>query len=401
MMKLKSFSPWEEGFFDDPYPFFDRLRENEPVHWSDAFDGWVITSYDLVKEVSMSNLFSSDKLNLLFNRLSLEQQEALEPILENMRYWAIMLDGDDHKRIRSVLNKTFTSSFSERMRNRTEEICDELIAKMAKKESFDLVADFAYPLPATLIAWILGVPKDRVEWFKVISGDISKVFNLASNPDPECAKRCLIAVHEITMFLKDVLAQPNEIVEDSLTKSLIESGLSENEIISTLTLMLVAGHETTTQLIVNGIYTLLGHPEEKIKLTNDFSLIENAVEEILRYESPVQNLARVATADYVLGGVKINKGQKLVPFINAANRDPYIFKDPNLFQIDRSPNKHLAFGIGKHLCTGAHLARMEGAISIKKLLEAFPTLRFDHNDQVVKWQRNVAFRQMESLMLKA
>ena len=108
-MKLKSFSPWEEGFFDDPYPFFDRLRENEPVHWSDAFDGWVITSYDLVKEVSMSNLFSSDKLNLLFNRLSLEQQEALEPILENMRYWAIMLDGDDHKRIRSVLNKTFTS----------------------------------------------------------------------------------------------------------------------------------------------------------------------------------------------------------------------------------------------------------------------------------------------------
>ena len=156
-MKLQSFSPWEGDFFDNPYPHFDRLRENEPVHWSDAFDGWVITSYDLVKEVSMSNVFSSDKLNLLFNRLSAEQQEAMSPMLENMRYWAIMLDGNAHKRIRTVLNKTFTAAFSESMRGRIEEICDELIAEMQKKDSFDLVEDFAYPLPATLIAWVIGV----------------------------------------------------------------------------------------------------------------------------------------------------------------------------------------------------------------------------------------------------
>ncbi|MDD7984336.1 cytochrome P450 [Lentisphaera marina] len=399
-MKLKSFSPWEDGFFDNPYPHFARLRESEPVHWSDAFDGWVITSYDLVKEVAISNLFSSDKLNLLFNRLSSAQQEAMSPMLENMRYWAIMLDGDAHKRIRTVLNKTFTASFSEGMRQRIEEICDGLIAEMQKKDSFDLVEDFAYPLPAILIASILGVPEDKVEWFKGVSGDISKVFNLASNPDPECAKKCLVAVMEITNFLKGILSKPEDLIEGTLAKSLVDSGLSENEIISTLTLMLVAGHETTTQLIVNGIYTLLNHPKEKESLINDFSLIESAVEEVLRYESPVQNIARVATSDYVLGGVEIKQGQKLVPFVNAANRDPKVFKNPDEFKIDRSPNKHLAFGFGKHLCTGAYLARMEGAISIKKLLQAFPNLRFAQEGQEVKWQRNVAFRQMESLMLK-
>ena len=401
MMKLQSFSPWEEGFFDNPYPFFDRLRENEPVHWSDAFDGWVITSYDLVKEVSMSNVFSSDKLNLLFNRLSAEQQEAMSPMLENMRYWAIMLDGNAHKRIRTVLNKTFTAAFSESMRGRIEEICDELIAEMQKKDSFDLVEDFAYPLPATLIAWVIGVPEDKVEWFKGVSGDIGKVFNLASNPDPECAKKCLRAVMEITAFLKDILSKPEALAEGTLAKSLVDSDLNEKEIISTMTLMLVAGHETTTQLIVNAIYTLLRHPQEKQKLTSDYSLSESAIEEVLRYESPVQNLARVATEDYILGGVKIKKGQKLVPFVNAANRDAKAFEEPDEFQIHRSPNKHLAFGFGKHLCSGAYLARMEGAVSVKKLLQAFPDLRFADEKQEVEWVRNVAFRQMESLMLKA
>ncbi|WDE98059.1 cytochrome P450 [Lentisphaera profundi] len=400
-MKLESFNPWKGDFFDNPYPHFDKLRANEPVHWSEAFDGWVITSYELVKEVAMSSVFSSDKLNLLFNRLSPEQQKAMSPILENMRYWAIMLDGDDHKRIRTVLNKTFTTSFSESMRRRIEEICDELIAEMAKKDEFDLVTDFAYPFPATLIAWILGVPDDKVDWFKAVSGDLSQVFNLASNPDPECAKRCLVAAVEITEFLKKLLATPELLLEGSLAKSLFDSGLSEKEIISTLTLMLVAGHETTTQLIVNGIYTLLRHPNEKEKLMMDFSLIDSAVEEILRFESPVQNLARVATADYILGGVTIKKGQKVVPFINAANRDPQVFDHPSEFRIDRSPNKHLSFGFGKHLCTGAYLARMEGAISLEKLLKAFPHLRFAQKDQVVSWQKHVAFRQMESLILKA
>ena len=396
-----SFNPWEGDFFQNPYPYFDRLREKDPIHWSEAFDGWVLTSYDLVKEVVLkANIFSSDKLKFLFNRLDEPAKAAMEPLFNNMKHWAIMLDGDEHRRIRNELNKTFNSTLGSGMAKIVESVTEQLLDDLEDKLEFDLIEEFAYPLPALVIAEILGVPKEKTAWFKDLSTDISKVFNLASNPDPECAAKCLKACVQIEAFLKASLDNKDQLDDNSLFYRLSQSELTEQEIISTLTLMLVAGHETTTQLIANSVYCLLTNPKQKELFIKDFSLASNLVEESLRFESPVQNLARVTMEDYELDGVLIKQGQKVVPFVNAANRDPQVFEEPNKFDILRKDNRHLAFGVGKHLCTGASLARIEGIIALEMLFKRFPKLEFADQDQRVIWVKSVAFRQLETLVLK-
>ena len=399
-MSYYSFNPWEGDFFQNPYPYFAKLRENEPIHWSDAFDGWVITTYDHVKEVALkTNIFSSHKLKFLFNRLDENAKQAMAPLINNMEHWAIMLDGEKHRRIRSELNKTFNANLGVDMQKIIVEVTASLLNNLEQKEEFDLIEDFAYPLPALVIAGILGVPKEKTAWFKDLSTDISKVFNLASNPDPKCAEKCLKACVQIEIFLKESLKNKELLDDSSLLYKLYASNLSEKEIISTLTLMLVAGHETTTQLIANGVYCLLKNPSQLKLFLSDYTLVKDLVEETLRFESPVQNLARVAIEDYQLDQVLIKKGQKVVPFVNAANRDPKVFDRPDEFDISRKDNRHLAFGIGKHLCSGASLARVEGEIALEMLFKRFPNLKFKSDNGNVTWVKSVAFRQLESLWL--
>ena len=385
--------------FNNPYPVLKQLQQTESVHWSEVFQGWIVTSYDLVKQCCVSPDLSSKKLDFLFNRLSDEMKLLMKPVIDNLKHWAIMIDGDEHREIRPLLNKAFSPSLSLMMEPFIQECSKELIGDIDFSQEFDLVEKLSYPLPALVIAKMLGIPSEKITWFKGVSRDISNLFNLASKPDVGCAQAGLKAIKELDEVLAEIIQQRKKVPQDDFISTIIsdkENPLNQEKLISTLTLLLIAGHETTTNLISNGVWLLANHPEQLAELRTNPDLIESAVEEILRYESPVQNLARVVVEDFELGGKLIRKGEKVVPFLNAANRDPEVFEDPDAFNIHRKPNRHLSFGFGKHLCVGAHLARLEMKIVLQNFLEATRSVELSAD---AEWAQIVAFRKMSSLKI--
>ena len=393
-----SFNPWEGNYFEDPYRVLNALREEEAVHWSEAFQGWIVTSYEHVKFCTLSPALSSKKLDFLFSRLSPEMRAFMKPVIDNLEHWAIMMDGDEHKEVRQVLNKAFSPKLNHKMEAYIRQTTKELLDKVDFDHEFDLVEGLSYPLPAMVIAKMLGVPNEKLEWFKSVSEDISKLFNLASKPDIDCAKRGLLAINELTEVLNEIVNDRRINPQDDFISEILRGGsLIDQKIISTLTLLLIAGHETTGNLISNGIYEFIKNPDQLKKLELNPELIDSAIEEVLRYEGPVQNLARIAVEDFELGDKLIKKGDKVVPFLNAANRDPQVFENPNEFNISRESNRHLAFGFGKHLCVGANLARLEAKIAYEYFFEKLAGRQVDAR---VAWVELVAFRQMEFLKLR-
>ena len=394
-----SFNPWEGDYFNNPYPILKQLQQSESVHWSEVFQGWIVTSYDLVKQCCVSPDLSSKKLDFLFNRLSDEMKFLMKPVIDNLKHWAIMVDGDEHREIRPLLNKAFSPNLSLMMEPFIQECSKELINYIDFTREFDLVEKLSYPLPALVIAKMFGVPSEKIDWFKGVSRDISNLFNLASKPDIHCAQQGLKAINELDKVLAEIIQQRRTVPQEDFISKIVcdkENRLDQQKLISTLTLLLIAGHETTTNLISNGVWLLANHPDQLDDLRRNPDLIESAVEEILRYESPVQNLARVALSDFDLGGMLIRKGDKVVPFLNAANRDPQAFEDPDTFDIRRKSNRHLSFGFGKHLCVGSHLARLEMKIVLQNLLGRLADSSVSAD---AEWAQIVAFRQMSSLKI--
>ena len=311
-----------------------------------------------------------------------------------------MIDGDEHREIRPLLNKAFSPNLSQMMEPFIQECSKKLINDIDFSQEFNLVEKLSYPLPALVIAKMLGIPAEKITWFKGVSRDISNLFNLASKPDLNCAKQGLKAINELNAVLTEIIAQRRDMPQDDFISTIVsdkENSLEQEKLISTLTLLLIAGHETTTNLISNGVWLLVNHPDQLADLRGDPDLLESAVEEILRYESPVQNLARVALEDFELGGKMIRKGDKVVPFLNAANRDPEAFGAPDEFDIKRKSNRHLSFGFGKHLCVGAHLARLEVKLVLQKFLDASTGIDLSAD---AEWAQIVAFRQMSSLKIR-
>jgi pimeloyl-[acyl-carrier protein] synthase len=399
MMVTLEYNPFAPEVHADPYPVYARLRSEDPVHWSDLMESWVLTRYRDVVAVLDSDRFSAERrrANNRFARELAARQEEIGPVGRV----TTMLTADPplHTRLRGLVNKAFTPRAVERLRPRIQEIVDELLDAVAGSGRMDVIADLAYPLPVIVIAEMLGVSPDDRAQFKRWSTDIAATTGgpLMGADVLQRADQSAIALAE---YFERVIAERRREPRDDLLSGLIaaeEQGqvLSDEELLATCILLLVAGNETTTTLIGNGVLALLRHPEQMRILRDDPSLIRSAVEEILRYDPPVQGTGRVALADTEIGGKRIEKGQLLLTLLAAANRDPEQFPNPDELDVTRSENRHLAFGYGIHFCLGAPLARLEGQIAINGLLRRLPEPRLATDD--LQWGGSFILRGLKSL----
>jgi pimeloyl-[acyl-carrier protein] synthase len=380
----------------DPHALYSALREHSPVHWDPYMHAWVVTGYQEVITVLMN--YSADRTPppAYLDQLGLS---LMKPFAEVMLQQMMFMDGAMHLRLRSICAAAFTPRRVEEMRAVIESIANELINKVIASGRMDMIADFANPLPAIVTAKLLGVPVEDHEQLHAWVIDLAEVLgNFQHHPD---------RVAEIVQSLEDLksyVAARMEEQRNCPTRGLIYSlmtaeveghRLSDEEVIANTIITLIGGHETTTNLIASGFLTLLRDPENLQQLRNRPEMAGSAVEELLRFESPVQHTARIAPADMLLGGKTIPKGSRVVAVLAAANRDPNRFSDPNRLDLLRPDNRHVAFGWAAHFCFGAPLARMEGQIAFDALLRRLsrPALL----DQKLNWRENAGLRGLTAL----
>ena len=367
------FNPMAPEFVADPYPTYHRLRAEDPVHKS-PLGFWVLTRYDDVIAVLRDHRFAKEAIAAyVAQKLGVELTAGIG---------ISMLDRDppDHTRLRSLVSKAFTPRVVEGLRPRIQEIVDELLDRAEDRGAMDLIEDFAYPIPVIVICEMLGVPVEDHERFRGWSLDLARGLDAAMlGPQSEVAQRAMTSRRALSEYFRELIAVRRDAPRADLLSALIaaeEAGdkLSEHELLATCILILVAGHETTVNLLGNGTLALLRHPDQLRLLRDNPGMIGGAVEELLRYDGPVQRTARVPSVDAVVAGHKIEAGEMVMPFIGAADRDPAQFADPDRLDLTRADNRHVAFGMGIHFCLGAPLARLEGQLAINALVHRFPKL---------------------------
>ncbi len=366
------FNPIDPEFVADPYPTYHRLRAEEPVYHS-PLGFWVLTRYeDVVASLRDPRLAKEAIATFVAERL------GITPIGIGLS----MLDRDppDHTRLRGLVSKAFTPRVVEVLRPHIQQIVDGLLDGVESRGEMDLIEDFAYPLPVIVICEMLGVPVEDRDRFKSWGLDIARGLDaVLLGPESEVVKRSTTSRMALANYFRDLIARRRAEPRADMLTDLIaaeEAGdkLTENELLATCILLLVAGHETTVNLIGNGSLALLRHPDQLQRLRDNPGLIGTAVEELLRFDGPVQRTARIPSEDITIGGKLIPKGDMVMPFIGAADRDPAQFPEPDRLDIGRGDNRHIAFGWGIHFCLGAPLARVEGQIAINTLVRRLPKL---------------------------
>jgi hypothetical protein len=382
----------------DPYPLYARLRAESPVHWDSLLHVWVVTRYDdvvrVLKEFSAQRTPSPEQLTAL-------GLEGLNPIAAVMVRQMLFMDPPAHTRIRNLASAAFTPRKVDALRVHIREIARRLIAEAAAKGTFDVIEDLAGPLPCIVTAEMLGVPTSDHRQLKVWSQDFAEMLgNFAHNPDH--VPRILRSTEEMTAYFRSAMRK-DRLRPDGLLNSLAGAEidgdrLSEDEVIANCIVTMVGGQETTTNLIANGILSLIRNPSELAKLRARPELVPSGVEELLRYESPSQHTGRLAPADTEIGGKLIRKRQAVMAVMAAANRDPARFPEPDRLDVERKENRHLAFGWGAHFCFGAPLARIEGQIVFDELIRAFPTWELGPGPLV--WRSNLGLRGLTSLRVR-
>jgi len=381
----------------DPYPLYCRLRTEDPVHWDSFLHAWVVTRYPDV--IRVLHHFSANRTPTP-EQLSRMNLSALNPIAKVMVRQMLFLDPPDHTRLRTLASAAFTPARVERLRSHIQDIADSLIDGLISRGSMDLVADFAAPLPAIVTAEMLGVPVADHAKLKDWSADFAEMLgNFQHNPDR--FPRVLSSVESMGAYFRAAMKEQREHPRDGLIHAMMAaevdgSKLSEEEIVANLIVTMVGGQETTTNLIGNGMLTLLRNRSEMERLRSDSSLVISAVEELLRYESPSQHTARLAPEDVEMGGKQIRKRQAVIAVMGAANRDPERFPDPDRLDLSRPDNRHVAFGWAAHFCFGAPLARIEGQIAFETLLRRLPDLALEPNKPLA-WRHNLGLRGLTAL----
>ncbi|SCW65698.1 hypothetical protein SAMN04487970_102526 [Paenibacillus tianmuensis] len=387
--------------------FYKRLAgQQEPLYRLDDFFGmggaWVAFRHDDVATILKDPRFVKDMRKFAPSQVQRESDQEIASASKFMEWTKrmpnmLMADPPDHTRLRRLASKAFTPRKIEDMRPRIQQIADELLDAVQERGRMDLIADFAYPLPITVISEMLGIPaadRDRFrEW-------IRKFWN-ASLDDPNQADTVGEVLDEFTEYFKALLAEKRAHPGNDVTSGLLQAHdkgdqLSENELLSTIWLLMLAGHETTVNLIGNGTLALLQHPEQMRLLRSDPSLLPSAVEELLRYAGPVMIASRFASEDIIMHGKEIRKGEMVLVSLAGANRDPHQFSNPEALDITREENEHLAFGKGIHQCMGAPLARLKGQIVFGTLLQRLPHLRLAVAPEQLTYHRNT-MRSLTSL----
>jgi len=380
----------------DPYPLYRRLRESDPVAWDPFLHAWVVTNYAGV--LTVLHKFSADRTPTP-EQLAAMGLKSLEPVAEVMVRQMLFMDAPAHTRLRGLCSSAFTSRRVDHLRPHIQEIADGLIDQVFAQGRMDVIADFAAPLPAIVTAELLGVPTSDHQQLKDWSADFAEMLgNFQHNPDR--VTRVLRTVDEMTRYFRAAIREQERNPRNGLVQLLVDaseggSRLSEDEVIANIIVTMVGGQETTTNLIGNGLLTLIRNPGALAQLRDDPSIIEPAVEELLRYESPSQHTARLAPDDLVLGDKHIKRRDAVMAVMAAANRDPARFPDPDRLDLTRKDNRHVAFGWAAHFCFGAPLARIEGQVAFSTLLRRLPNVALEPGPLV--WRENLGLRGLTTL----
>ena len=404
MATSQKYDLYSSDFRETTHETYARMREHDPVFCQPGLDGetpiWFVTRYDDVVAV-----LQDDRRFVLDPALALTAEElagleAASPLPRDDRVNTNLLakDGDDHRRLRRLVAKAFTPRIVEQLRPRVQEIADELLERVVDRGRMDLVDDYAFPLPITVIAELLGIPVEDQDRFRTWSN----TFVLPPITE-ELQQQFLAHTEEFVAYLDELFAARRADPREDLVTALVqaeEAGdhLSENELYSMVVLLIVAGHETTVSLITNAVLALLSNPTALEAVRADPSLMPGAVEELLRYDSPVERtITRWVAADVDLGGRTMARGDLVIAVIGSANRDPERFPDADVLDLEREDVKHVGFGRGSHYCLGAPLARIEADIALRTLFARMPGLRLAIEKDDLYWRPIPLFRSLASL----
>lgn len=383
----------------NPYPLYRKLRSEDPVHWDRFLHTWVVTRYPDVLNVLHS--FSAERTPTP-EQLTAMGLSGLNAIAKVMVKQMLFMDAPAHTRLRGLASVAFTPQKVRVLKGHIQEIADNLLDRVQARGQMDMIADFAAPLPAIVTAEMLGVPTEDHSDLKRWSADFAEMLgNFQHNPDR--IPRVLESTNNLTNYFRDAIAKmrdhPREgLIHSFMTAELDGDRLSEEEIVANCIVTMVGGQETTTNLIGNGLLTLMRNPEQLARLRDDPALVPSGVEELLRYESPSQHTGRIAREDVEMGGKQIRKGQAVMAIMAAANRDPERFPQPDELILDRADNKHVAFGWSSHFCFGAPLARMEGQIAFETILRRLPKLELVPGP--LTWRTNSGLRGLTALPVR-
>ncbi|HLI91609.1 MAG TPA: cytochrome P450, partial [Ktedonobacteraceae bacterium] len=386
----------------NPYPLYHRLREHDPIYWDERAEEWVLTRHSDVITILRDPRLTAERFMLDTSWLPRDMEETLGPPIHALTRQMLFRDPPDHTRLRGLVSKAFAPRVLEAMRPRIQSIVDELLDAVQDDGGMEVIQAFAFPLPAIVIAQMLGVPPEDRGQFVKWTGDFGMLLS-GVNLELQDVVRALYGVSEFMDYFRNIIKQRRTAPKDDLMQAMIaaeEQGdrLTEEELLGNCVLLLAAGHGTTTHLIGNGLLALLRNPDQMQLLKDNPGLIAPAVQELLRYDSPVQMTSRRAKEDITIGDKRIQAGQAVLMCLGAANRDPAVFPDPDRLDLRRQDNRHVAFGYGIHYCLGAPLARIEGEIAFNTLLRRLPNPRLATGEP--EWAPNLVFRGLRSLPIE-
>jgi cytochrome P450 len=391
--------PEDPATLADPYPILARMRDEDPCHWSPRLRSWVVTRYADVKALCLDREgMSSDRLRPFFASLPADETARIADIVRYLSLWMVFKDPPEHTRLRRLTGKVFSTRAMQAMRPRAEQIAEHLLQALEGRDRIDIVADYAGPLPCLVIMAMLGVPADSLAEVKRMSDEIA-LFIGSSRTSPEKYDTAEAATREMAGFFGALIADRRARPRDDALSELVhlrdgDDAFTDDELVATCILMLFAGHETTTNHIANGMLSLMRFPGEMQRLRDDPGLTAAAVEELLRYDGPSGAQVRIVKQAQRLHGKALEEGQRVFMMLNAANRDPRAYPDPDRLDLSRDGVPHLTFGYGTHICLGFPLARTEGAVALPALLR-----RYAHLEPTAEpeWINSLVFRGMKAL----
>lgn len=396
------FDPKAVATLPDPFPILKQFRDADPVHWSTKLSAWILTGYMDVRRALMAPQMSPDRLKPFFAQLPDETRQRMADLIRYLSLWVAFRDPPEHTRIRSILNIAITPKMVAEREPHIAQIVGELLDDMEKKAEPDLLRDFGFRLPATVIMDMLGVPREHIDDIGRWSNDIALFIGSSQNV-PDKYDRAQAAARSMKEFFLPIVADRRAHPRDDIMTALVTTDaghgtLTDEEVLATCILLIFAGHETTALSICSAVRTLLLHPAQLALLREDPSLLPGAVEECLRFDGPSGSVGRVVAVDHELQGKSLKQGDRVFAMIGAANRDGAVFKDPDTFDIRRKPNPHLTFGAGLHFCLGAPLARLELRVALAEMLRRYPAMAL--TDRPPEWTNTLVMRGLRSLPLR-
>ena len=387
----------------NPYPVLSRMRDEDPCHWSPRLRSWVLTRYSDIKAMCLDkDGVSSDRLRPFFASLPSAEASRIAEITRYLSLWMVFKDPPEHTRLRRLTGKVFSTRAMQAMRPKVEQIAERLLDDIGERDEFDLLADYASPLPCLVIMAMLGVPAEDMAEVKRLSDEIA-LFIGSSRTSAEKYDTAEAATREMALFFQGLIADRRRTPRDDALSELAllrdgDDAFTEDELVATCILMLFAGHETTTNHIANGMLALMRFPDQMQRLRADAGLASAAVEELLRYDGPSGAQVRIIKHAQQLHGKTLEPGQRVFMMLNAANRDPLAYADPDRLDLGRDGVPHLAFGFGGHICLGFPLARTEGAVAFPRLLGRYSQLEPMAEPE---WINSLVFRGMKALPVTA